>query len=256
MGRKRVPGIPEPNFFQRIWGFWFFIWLGLGFIILFPWFLVTLSDNRMYPAAHFGRKIWGWLLMTLSGMWLKREFEVPFDRKKTYIVVSNHTSYVDIPALTCGLPGYITFMAKAELAKIPVFGRFFRTIDIGVDRKNVHDGAAAFKLANKRIKEDGTSIVIFPEGTIGTWVPSLGRFKDGPFKAAITTGAYVLPITFGDNWKRVPEYGPIAARPGKMRMYIHRPIPAAHLKTSDADELKQKVFHIIESKLAEYEGKR
>jgi 1-acyl-sn-glycerol-3-phosphate acyltransferase len=256
MGRPKTTKIPVPNVLQRIHGYWFFVLLGLGFIILFPWFAVTLSHKKMYPAAHFGRKIWGWFLMTLSGLWLKVEFEDPYDRKKTYVVVANHTSYVDIPAITCGLPGYMTFMAKAELAKIPVFGRFFRTIDIGVDRKNPHDAAGAFKLANKRLHDDGTSIVIFPEGTIGPWVPDLGRFKDGPFKAAINTQAYILPITFGDNWLKVPEYGPVGARPGRLRMYVHRAIPTAHLKTTDAEELKQNVFHIIENKLNEYTGKR
>lgn len=255
MARKKAPLLPHPNWLQRIHGWWFFLWLGLGFFILYPWFLVTLSHKKLYPAAHFGRKIWGWLLMTLSGLWLRVKFEVPFDKNKPYVIVANHASYVDIPALTCGLPGYITFVAKSELAKIPLFGRFFRTIDIGVDRKNARDGANAFKLANKRLEEDGTSVVIFPEGTIGTWVPKLGKFKDGAFKAAIATGAYILPVTLGDNWLKVPEYGPVAARPGALRMFVHRPIDTTRLKPSDADELKQKVFHIIESKLNEYAGK-
>ncbi len=256
MGRKKAPKIPPPNVLQRLHGWWFFFLLGLGFILLFPWFAITLSHKKMYPAAHFGRKVWGWFLMTLSGLWLKVEFEEKYDPKKTYVVVANHTSYVDIPVITCGLPGYMTFMAKAELANIPVFGRFFRTMDIGVDRKSPHNAAAAFKLANKRMQEDKTGIVIFPEGTIGTWVPDLGRFKDGPFKAAIASGAYVLPVTLPDNWIKVTEYGPVAARPGKLRMYVHRPISAAHLKPSDAEELKQNVFHIIETKLNEYASKR
>lgn len=255
MGRKKAPLLPHPNWLQRIHGWWFFLWLGLGFFILYPWFLVTLSHKKLYPAAHFGRKLWGWLLMGINGMWTKVEYEVPFDKKKPYIIVANHTSYVDIPALTCGLPVYLTFVAKAELAKIPLFGRFFKTIDIGVDRKNARDGANAYKLANKRLEEDGTNVVIFPEGTIGTWIPELGRFKDGAFKAAIATGAYILPVTLGDNWAKVPEYGPVAARPGRLRMYVHRPIGTTHLKPSDAEELKQKVFHIIESKLNEYAGK-
>lgn len=255
MGRQKAPLLPHPNWLQRVYGWWFFLWLGLGFVILYPWFLITLSHKKMYPAAHFGRKIWGWILMTMSGHWLKVQFEEPFDKTKTYIVVANHASYVDIPAITCGLPGYLIFVAKSELAKIPVFGRFFRTMDIGVDRKNARDGANAFNAVNKRLEEDHTNVVIFPEGTIGAWVPALGKFKDGAFKAAIATGAYILPVTLADNWLKVPEYGPVAARGGRLRMYVHRPIPTAHLKPSDAEELKQNVFHIIESKLNEYAGK-
>lgn len=255
MGRQTSKNIPAPNFMQRVHGFWFFALLGLGFVILFPWFLVTLSHKKLYPAAHFGRKVWGWFLMILSGLWLRVKFEVPYDRKKTYVIVANHASYVDIPAITCGLPGYFNFMAKAELARIPVFGRFFRTIDIGVDRKKTSDAANAFKKANKQLTEDSVSIVIFPEGTIGPWVPALGRFKDGPFKAAIASGVHILPVTLPDNWIKVPEFGPVAARPGLLRMYVHRPIPCAHLKPHEAEDLKQKVFHIIESKLKEYAGK-
>ena len=255
MARKKAPLIPHPNWLQRVHGWWFFLWLGLGFFILYPWFLITLSHKKLYKAAHFGRKMWGWLLMTMSGLWLKVKHEVSFDSTKTYVIVANHTSYVDIPAITCGIPGYASFVAKSELAKIPLFGRFFKTIDIGVDRKNARDGANAFKEANRRLTEDKTNVVIFPEGTIGTWVPELGKFKDGAFKAAIATGAYILPVTLADNWIKVTEYGPVAARPGKLRMFVHRPIDTAHLKPEEAGELKQKVFHIIESKLNEYAGK-
>ena len=255
MGRQKAPLLPHPNWLQRVYGWWFFLWLGLGFVILYPWFLITLSHKKMYPAAHFGRKIWGWILMAMSGHWLRVKFEVPFDKTKTYVVVANHASYIDIPAITCGLPGYLIFVAKSELAKIPVFGRFFRTMDIGVDRKNARDGANAFIAVNKRLEDDHTNVVIFPEGTIGPWVPALGKFKDGAFKAAIATGAHILPVTLADNWLKVPEYGPVAARGGRLRMYVHRPISTAHLKPSDAEELKQNVFHIIESKLNEYAGK-
>lgn len=82
MGRKKAPKIPHPNVLQRLHGWWFFFLLGLGFILLFPWFAITLSHKKMYPAAHFGRKVWGWFLMTLSGLWLKVEFEEKYDPKK------------------------------------------------------------------------------------------------------------------------------------------------------------------------------
>ena len=75
-------------------------------------------------------------------------------------------------------------MAKKELEEIPVFGIWFRTIDIAVDRKNARKAAEAYKKAT-RFFESGRSLVIFPEGTISNQVPKMIKFKDGPFRMAI-----------------------------------------------------------------------
>lgn len=240
-------------FFKRLLFAWMAFHFFLFLVPLYPLFLLLLSHKSLYRGAHLLRKIWGAYLLTLCGMRFKAEFEVPLDRNKTYIFAPNHSSYLDIPALTVMLPFYLNFMAKEELKKVPFFGIFFYTIDIAVNRKNAIKAHKAFLKATERLK-NGASLLMFPEGTITASAPALGRFKDGPFKMAIDNQVEIVPVTLPDNFYRFADDGNFAATPGKMRMYVHRPIPVAHLNVQQVDELKQEVFRIIESKLEAYAG--
>jgi len=94
--------------------------------------------------------------------------------------------------------------------------------------------------------------VIFPEATIHMQVPKLGRFKDGAFKLAIEKQIDILPVTIIGNWIILPDKGKFHFRPGKVIQYVHEPISTKGMTIENTEELKQKVYSIIESKLAEY----
>jgi 1-acyl-sn-glycerol-3-phosphate acyltransferase len=235
-----------------IFAIYFAISTLLGFIVLYPFFVLFLSNKKWYGAGHITRKIWGWWLFFSGGLLVKQIEEVPVNWKEPYVVTSNHTSYLDIPTLTVKLPMFINFMAKIELAHIPVFGIFFRTIDIAVDRKNIRHSVWAFQQAKEQILNDKRSIVIFPEGTIPTTVPKMGRFKEGAFRLAIETQVPILPITIIGNWIALPDQGKLRFRPARIIQYVHAPIDTKGMTLDDVDGLKQKVYSIIERKLAEY----
>lgn len=237
---------------RKVWGAWFYLNLALIFFPLYPFFLIFLSHPRMYRYAHLCRKIWGWVLFFNTAMYLKRHFEQKISKRKTYIIVSNHASYLDIPALTCGIPHDLSFMAKHELTKIPLFGRFFHTIDIAVNRKSATASHKAFLKAGEQLRKGIRSLVIYPEGTIPAHAPRLGKFKVGPFRLAIENGIDILPVTLADNWYHLPDNGSWEAWPGVLNMYIHRPVSTAGLNLADEEALKQQVFSIIESKLIEH----
>lgn len=179
--------------------------------------------------------------------------EVPFDKKNTaYVIAPNHTSMLDIVTLTVKLHIDFNFMAKMELAKIPVFGIFFRTIDIAVDRKNARQSAQAYQRSVDQLKIDNKSIVIFPEGTIPMSAPVLSRFKDGAFKLAVETQKPILPVTIIKNWEVLPDKGKMRFKPGIVYQYVHAPISTFGLTDADIPALKEKVHHLIAGKLAEY----
>jgi 1-acyl-sn-glycerol-3-phosphate acyltransferase len=133
-----------------------------------------------------------------------------------------------------------------------LFGIFFRTIDIAVDRKNVRHSAWAFQQAKDQLVNEHKSIVIFPEGTIPPHVPKMGRFKDGPFRLAIETQRPILPVTIIGNWVALPDKGKLRFRPAVITQYVHAPISTIGMTLDDVDTLKQKVYNLIEQKLAEY----
>ena len=240
--------------FKKIWTLYFFIWFILIFLLLYPGFVVLLSRKEWYIKAHALRRFWGKLLMFLTGLRGKVEYEVPLDKDATYIFTPNHFSYFDIVSVNTQMPFFFSFMAKKELANIPLFRIFFRTIDLPVDRRSKEGAMRAYYLAHKKLK-DGISLLNFPEGGIGPQVPNMRKFKLGPFKLAMQYGLDIVPITLPDNWKRLPsgEFVP-AGSPGKMRMYVHRPIPTKNLKAGDEVELANKVYTIIEKKFNEMNG--
>jgi 1-acyl-sn-glycerol-3-phosphate acyltransferase len=240
------------NAFKTLFAVYFALCTAIGFLVLYPAFLITLSNKRWYGAGHQVRRLWGrWLFFT-GGLWVKQVEETKINWKRAYVVTPNHTSYLDIPTLAVKLPMFVNFMAKIELERIPVFGIFFRTIDIAVDRKNVRHAAWAFHQAKQQIIEDKRSIVIFPEGTILNSVPKLGRFKEGAFRLAIETQTPILPVTIIGNWIALPDKGKLHFRPARIVQFVHAPIETTGMTLEDVDTLKQKVFGIIEQKLAEY----
>ncbi|MDB9883338.1 1-acyl-sn-glycerol-3-phosphate acyltransferase, partial [Bacteroidia bacterium] len=197
----------------------------------------------------------GKTLMMLTGL----HGDVTYDdesinKNKTYIFTPNHFSYFDIVSVNTQMPFFFSFMAKKELASIPMFKMFFRSLDMPVDRRSKEGAKRAYYLANKKLN-DGISLLNFPEGGIGPQVPQMRDFKLGPFKMAIDHSIEIVPITLPDNWKRLPcgEFIP-AGTPGKMRMHVHRPICTKNLKLGDEVALAEQVYRIIESKFNEMNG--
>ena len=100
-----------------------------------------------------------------------------------HIFSSNHISWFDVPALAKILPRY-KFVAKAELFKVPIFGRGMRAVGmIEIQRDNRKAAFGAYEMAAEKIR-GGSSVVVFPEGTRGHAYP-LRPFKKGPFVLAI-----------------------------------------------------------------------
>jgi 1-acyl-sn-glycerol-3-phosphate acyltransferase len=228
---------------------WFTFVFVLTFLLLYPLFLIFLSTSKFYPIANKLRKFWARWIMLFTGIRMQKIYE---DRdtilKEPCIYVANHTSYLDILSMALIAKGNFMFMAKKELAKIPLFGIFFRTVDLAVNRSNSTEAAKAFKRTLQRM-EQRVSVIIFPEGTIGTQVPNLRIFKSGAFKLAIESKKSIVPVTLLSNWKLLPDRKGWKARPGLMKVFIHRPISTSNLNKTHEEELKQKVYSIIETKL-------
>lgn len=234
--------------FRYAWAVYFLLLFVLFFLLLYPLFAIYLSKERHYPKAHSLRRIWGRIIMFLSGLRPQTIYEQDLDPSETYIFTPNHFSYLDILSVNVQMPFYFNFMAKSELGNIPLFRIFFKTIDVPVERSSLSGAKKALMLASERLL-GGTSLLNFPEGGIGEKVPKMMPFKKGAFKLAIEHKVKVVPITILDNYKRLPSGGlESGGCPGKMRMIVHRPIETANLKEEDVDHLANEVYRIIEER--------
>jgi 1-acyl-sn-glycerol-3-phosphate acyltransferase len=148
------------------------------------------------------------------------------------------------------IPVYFHTMGKAELLKVPLFRRFFERMNIPVNRKSKFDSHRAYLRAANDI-DKGISITLFPEGTIHHNGPVMGRFKNGPFRLAVLKQVPIVPITFLDNWRLLPDnYKSSAGHPGIARVIIHDPIPTKGKTEDDIDDLKRLVYNAINKPLA------
>ncbi|MEJ6978906.1 lysophospholipid acyltransferase family protein [Pedobacter sp. P351] len=186
----------------------------------------------------------------MVGFVFRYRIELPIDWSKTYIICANHTSNLDIPAITRAVKSNFAFMGKHELLENHLLKLFFKTIDIPLNRDSKMSSFRAFKKGEMYLKQ-GISLVIFPEGKIGDdYPPILHEFKNGPFKLAIEQQIPIIPISMVNVWKKMWDDGSkYGTRPGICDICIHPPVETKGLILDDAEDLKNKIFTIIHSQL-------
>jgi len=226
------------------------IWVGLVFtvfmIVLLPGIVLPFLLGQRFGAIGYAFLwLWSWIFSKLT--FIRYEFygTEHFEKGKTYIYVSNHTSFLDIPGLTMLLPGQFRPLAKKELLKIPIFGWIARTAAIIVDRSSPESRKKSIDRLKGFLKK-GISILIFVEGTQNRTKELLQPFKDGAFRIAIDTQQPVLPIVVLGAGPLMPP-GTINLKPGLIRIYVGKEIPTAGLTTQEVRDLKQKTFGVMEA---------
>lgn len=168
---------------------------------------------------------------------------------KSYIYVSNHTSFLDIPGIRLIIPGEFRPIAKKELLKIPVFGFIVKAATVVVDRSSHESRKKSMEYA-KRILSHGIPMLIFVEGTQNRTRELLQPFKDGAFRIAIDTQTPVLPMVVVGAGKLMPP-GKLSMLPGKIKVIALPEIPVKDLTPKDIDALKQKTFEVMKQALLE-----
>jgi 1-acyl-sn-glycerol-3-phosphate acyltransferase len=154
------------------------------------------------------------------------------------IFASNHVSWFDVPALARILPRY-KFVAKAELFKVPIFGKGMRAAGmIEIHRENRKAAFGAYDEAAERIKA-GNSVVVFPEGTRGHEYP-LRPFKKGPFVLAIAAGAPIVPIVVHGTIEIMPK-GSLWVHPGTIDVHLLEPVSVTGIDYDHREALMQAV---------------
>jgi 1-acyl-sn-glycerol-3-phosphate acyltransferase len=220
------------------------------FVLVYPLLYLTSRKVSRFNTLNHVRRFYAYVSSLFAGFLFRYRYEAAVDWSKTYVICANHTSNLDIPVITCAVKGNFAFMGKDELLQNPLLGFFFKTIDIPINRESRISAFRAFKKAAEYIQQ-GMSVVIFPEGKIGDeFPPVLHDFKNGPFRLAVEHQVPILPITIIDNWTKMWDDGlKYGTRPGISDIWVHSPINTVGLTVEDVDNLRDKVYSIIKSKL-------
>ncbi len=172
------------------------------------------------------------------------------DRMYPQIVACNHQSMYDVWAVAAHLPVRYHFVAKKELRKIPIFGRAAGAGGhVFIDRGNRSAAVESLKVAGRRIVEETSTAVVFPEGT-RSLTGDLKPFKKGPFVMAIEAGVPIVPTVIDGTFHILPKRG-FRLRPQPITMRFGTPVDAGKFTHADRDALITRVHAQMAEMLAE-----
>lgn len=244
-----MPMIVFKYIFWILYRIWFCILVIVPIIILFPILIISVSRTQWYPMFFRIARFWAKIILIGMGFRWKIQKEQTLEKGKSYMFIANHTSMVDIMLMLVAVKRPFVFVGKKELAKIPLFGFFYKKTCILVDRSSIKSRQAVFLRAQQRLNQ-GLSICIFPEGGVPDEHIELDVFKDGAFRLAINHKIPVVPLTFLDNKKRFP-YTFFSGGPGKMRIIKHKFLETLNLTVEDTRALNDKARQVVLNSLRE-----
>ena len=191
--------------------------------------------DRACWCDHLSRR-WTRLILKLAGV---RVLVIDADRadwSKPCVVVANHQSWFDVFALAAYLPASVKFVAKQELAKIPVFGRAWSNCGhISIDRGDRTRAIRSIDRAVERARSEAIAVTMFPEGTRSP-DGRLYSFKKGAFVLALKAGVPVVPVGISGSREIMPK-GSFRVRGGEIRVRVGEPILVAQHADCDRNEL-------------------
>ena len=238
-----------------LWRIWFYLLVLIPILLFFPFLLFFTTSEKFYPQFFWlARNLWARPILYGMGFLPKFKKEEEIIKGKSYMLIANHTSMTDIMLMLIASKNPFVFVGKKELAKIPIFGFFYKRTCILVDRGSARSRKAVYDSAQKRLNQ-GMSICIFPEGRVPEEDVFIDEFKDGAFRLAIEHQIPIVPMTFADNKKRF-SYTFFSGSPGRMRLTIHKFLPTIGLKVEDKKELSRQARTVILNELQAYENEK
>jgi len=234
--------------FWTLYRIWFYILVAIPILIMFPILFASILKESWYPVFFKLARFWAKIILVGMGLPWKISHEQKLEKGKSYMFVANHVSMIDIMLMLVTVKDNpFVFVGKKELAKIPLFGFFYKRTCILVDRTSVKSRQAVYLRAQKRL-QSGLSICIFPEGGVPEEHIILDTFKDGAFRLAINHKIPIVPITFYDNKKRF-SYTFFSGKPGVLRAKVHSFIDTEKLTTEDTRALNNQARTVILNEL-------
>jgi len=241
------------NILGRIWAVWgALVFISTMLLFLIPFFLFIHFQQEPKKTNRFIRysRIWMDIFLALIGCPLTTTGTEYFRKGKTYIVVSNHNALIDVPVSSPGIPGGNKTIAKAEMAKIPVFGLIYKTGSILVDRKDEKSRRESFTKM-REVLDLGLHMCIYPEGTRNTTADPIRPFHDGAFRLAVSSGKSIIPMIIFNSRKANPPDKGFFLWPTKL--YLDFLPEVEVLPDETVEHLKTRVFETMKNYITHHQ---
>ena len=222
--------------------------------IAVPVVMIIALINDTSPWIETVIRAWSRTWVLFSGTKLVISGREHVDTSRSYVVVANHLSSMDIMACFLAVPVPIRYLAKKELFNIPVFAQGMRAVGIvEVDRAARGAIHAEVNRQSKILVEKGRSVIIYAEGTR----PRDGvmtRFKKGAFTMAVAGQLPVLPVTIHGSYEAWPPAKPWL-HGGIVEVIIDPPIETTGMTHSDVSELRDRVHDQVAKRVIDMGGR-
>lgn len=218
-----------------------------GLFVLIPLLISQKGDKISYVFIRLWAGIWA----KLSGV----KFEVHglehIDRSKPYVYIFNHRSFIDAPMIPLVIPQEVRSIGKKELSKIPVFGTVIGRLAVWVDRSDAESRRVSLEKLVKFLNQ-GSSIVVAPEGTRNDSDEVLLPFQKGAFRLSIETGIPILPMAvIGAD--QIMKRGSLLLSPGKVEVYFSSPIVPPIAAEDSVIDFSEKCRNRLEAMILAHE---
>lgn len=211
-------------------------------VVLLLWLTYMTEEPRRTRQFHAISRVWMRIFFFLTGCRLKIKGKENFKKGENYIITCNHNSLMDVPVSTPFSPGANKTIAKAEMAKIPLFGLIYKRGSILVDRNDKQSRQSSFRKM-KEVLRLGLHVCIYPEGTRNQSSLPLKSFHDGAFRLSVESNKAIIPALIFNTKKVLPPGKPFYFMPSKMEIHF---LPAVYPdKGEDYEKLKEKIFSIM-----------
>lgn len=215
--------------FDVLYGAYFWLLFALLATIAFPIVLLPLNSQAV------------WSVMRTAVRWFMRWARVqlivqghePARIGSGRLVVANHSSYLDGLFLLAVLPRPHRFVAKRELASVPIMALLLRRLGtVFVERFDARAGVEdAHRIAE--LVQRGESLIFFPEGTF-TRAPGLLPFHLGAFTTSVATDRPIVPIALRGT-RALLRDGQWLPRHVPVIVHIGKPIAATQTRNAFAN---------------------
>jgi len=195
--------------------------------------LALIRPRTLHRTAHYACRA----LLWVAGVRLRVDGEFP--REGTFIVMFNHTSFIDLFLAPAFMEGRYTAVMAEEMMRYPLLEPLLRRFKVvPIVREDPERALAALQRAKDALQA-GYHVAILPEGT-RTTTGELLPFKSGGFHMAVQTGAPILPVGIAGAFEYKPKNRWTIA-PGAVRVRIGRPIPPSDYEALGTAGLKERV---------------
>jgi 1-acyl-sn-glycerol-3-phosphate acyltransferase len=220
-----------------------FVWVVLTTAFFSVIAIIASLFSRTGDFVHLIARIWARSILMASRVHVRVDGLSNIEPDKSYIYMANHQSNFDIPVLLGYLPVQFRWLAKAELFKIPMFGRAMLAAGyVKIDRFNQQSAFESISEAAQKMK-NGVSVMIFPEGTRSK-DGRIRPFKKGGFVMAVDSGVPIVPVIIRGTWPIMAKSS-LRINRGDVEMEIAGPIDTIGYTRETKEELMEKVRTVI-----------